>query len=366
MLDSVAIEFLHQCLSPTVITGTLLLNVAFLFIYRCYFHPLAKYPGPLAAKLSSLYMLYFVMTAQNSYVRHDLHQKYGPIVRSGPNELLFSDASAIKDIYCQTTNYCPKATKFYRGFTLTGTESVFSTTDRAVHARMRRLLSNGFSQNGVLQFEPEIASLVQRYLDVIADSKSQPVEFHDLTNFLYLDVISTLVFAKCFDLLSGRYNQGVVDIQTYFEICPAFGLAPWARYLPFGIFRAARESQPRIINATQTWIDEFRERVKAGSSERGLLRSMTEAKDAETNTMFSDAELIENGVIFVLGGGGTSGTTLLYMLYEMGKRPEMQRRLEKEIREAFPDPSIMPDYKTANKLVSSVFRPTGIIHQTRT
>lgn len=79
---------------------------------------------------------------------------------------------------------------------------------------------------------------------------------------------------------------------------------------------------------------------------------MLEAKDEETGTMFSDEELIENAVIFIIAGSGTTASTLLYLIYEMGKRPQMQRRLEKEIRDAFPDPAVLPEYDTATKLVS--------------
>ncbi|KAJ6020737.1 hypothetical protein N7540_006241 [Penicillium herquei] len=350
MLDSVFRTVLLHGLDPWVLASTALLNIVLFILYRCYFHPLAKYPGPFLAKMSENYMIYFTMCARNTYARHELHQKFGPIVRVGPNELSFSDEASIKDIYGQSTNPCLKAPQFYRGFTMTGTESVFSTRDRVFHARMRRLLANGFSQNGVLQFEAEIALIVQRYLDQIQKSTSQPVEFHDTTHNLFVDITSTLAFARNFNTLGGKHSQGAADIETWFQICPLFGLFPLSIYFPFGLFRAAQNARPRVIEATQSWIDQFRDRIQIGTAENGLLRSMIEARDTETNTVFSDDELIENAVIFVLAGSDTSATTLLYFIYEIGMRPEMQRHLEREIREAFPDRNVMPDYNTAMKL----------------
>ncbi|KAJ5709463.1 hypothetical protein N7493_010797 [Penicillium malachiteum] len=353
MLDRVVRTVLLHGLDPWVLASTALLNIVLFILYRCYFHPLAKYPGPFLAKMSENYMIYFAMCERNTQARHELHQKFGPIVRVGPNELSFCDEASIKDIYGQSTNPCLKAPQFYRGFTMTGTDSVFSTRDRVLHARMRRLLANGLSQNGVLQFEAEIALIVQRYLDRIQKSTSQPVEFHDLTHSLFVDITSTLAFAQNFDTLSGKHNQGAADIDLWFQVCPLFGLFPLSKYFPFGLFRAAQNARPKIVEATQSWINQLRDRIQSGTAENGLLRSMIQARDTETNTVFSDAELSENAVIFVLAGTGTSATTLLYLIYEIGIRPEMQRHLEREIREAFPDRNVMPDYNTAMKLVSS-------------
>lgn len=321
-----------------------------LIIYRLYFHPLAKYPGPTSAKISSLYMTALAAKGRATYARYNLHEQYGKVVRTGPNELCFADLGSIKDIYGQGTEPCLKAPFFYDGFTLTGTHSVFSATDRVDHARMRRLLSNGFSQQGVLRFQGEIVAMIEHFLAIV-QSSNQPVELHDLVHSLYLDITSQLSFAKSFNILGGTSHQGAQDIETYFSICPLFGIFPISKYIPFGVFRKAREARPRIVESVQSCIDDFRERLRLGTSQYGLLRLMVEAKDGETSTAFSDTELIENAVIFITAGSGTSASTLLYLIYEAGKRPEIQRRLEEEIRGAFPDPCVFPVFETATNLV---------------
>lgn len=332
----------------------LLIQRLWIFVYRIFFHPLAKYPGPTAAKITSLYMTAFAATGKATYKRYDLHRKYGSVIRTGPNELCFADLHSIKDIYGQSTEPCPKAPFFYDGFTLTGTHSVFSSTDRTEHARMRRLLSHGLSQQGVLKFKEEIVGIIKQFTGRVRAS-SQVVDIHDLVHHLYLDITSQLSFAKSFHILEGAPQQGSKDIETYFSIAPLFGVFPITKYLPFGLFRAARETRPRIIKFVQTCIDDFRERVRFGTSQSGLLRLMVEAKDGETNTAFSDEELIENAVIFIIAGSGTTASTLLYLIYEMGKRPEMQKRLEEEIRTQFPDPSVFPDFDAAASLVCLQF-----------
>ncbi|KAK6384526.1 hypothetical protein LTS17_002089 [Exophiala oligosperma] len=320
-----------------------------LIIYRVFFHPLATYPGPLMAKMTDWYMVYMSLTAQNTYKRYELHMKYGKVVRVGANELSYSDEASIKDIFAQSTEPCLKAPAFYKGFSLTGRQSVFSTTDRNEHGRMRRLLSHGFSQQGVLDFQPEISQIIEQYIANIATAR-QPVELHDETHHLFLDITSRLSFAKSFDTLSGRPHQGAQDIETYFTVCPLFGLLPIARYFPFGPFKAARQAQPRIRRSVQGYIDEFRARLGKGTTEQGLLRHMLTACDTDTKTTLTDAELVENSVLFIIAGSGTSATTVLYLLYEVSKRPEVLERLTREIRDAFPDPYVMPAFDTATKL----------------
>ena len=324
----------------------------FVVLQRVFFHPLARTPGPFVAKLSGFYMIFKAVRGKNTFTRHNLHQKYGQVVRVGPNELSFSDMASIKEIYGQTSKPCLKALTFYRGFTLTGAESVFSTTDRTVHGRMRSLLSHGFSQRGVLQFEAEFGRHIERYIGRIESSASQPVELFDLTHCLFLDITSQLGFAKSFDTLSGLPSTGADDIETYFQISPVFGIFPIARYLPFGIFSAARKAQPRIIRAVRSWIEDFRQNANLEGANPAFLPQMMKSKNEATEQGLSNDELVENAVLFVTAGSSTSASAVLYLLYEVGKRPALQRQLEEEIRGAFPSEDQPPNYNAASTLVS--------------
>jgi hypothetical protein len=62
------------------------------------FHPLAKYPGPVVLRLSRLYALY-IAYGGNQHIYYDLlHQRYGDIVRTGPNHLHIRHADAIPPV----------------------------------------------------------------------------------------------------------------------------------------------------------------------------------------------------------------------------------------------------------------------------
>lgn len=47
------------------------------------FHPLAKYPGPIACKLSKLWLSWICLSGKQHIYYFHLHEKYGDIVRIG-------------------------------------------------------------------------------------------------------------------------------------------------------------------------------------------------------------------------------------------------------------------------------------------
>ncbi|KAK5284768.1 hypothetical protein LTR80_011589 [Exophiala xenobiotica] len=237
----------HVC---AVLGVLLFLRVVWIGLFRVFFHPLARYPGPFITKLSNIPLTIWTAQARSTYARYGVHKEYGNVS------------------------------------------------------------------------QPKIIELIEKFLD-ITSSSSKPFNIHDYIHNLFLDTTSQLSFGNSFNLLSGHDHPGARDIETYFTISPLFGVFPIAKYLPVGIFRAAREARPRIVASVQNCINDLRDRLRVGTAQHGLLRLKVEAKYGETGTAFSDEELIENAVLFIIAGSGTTATTLIYLMYEVGKRPEI-------------------------------------------
>lgn len=62
-------------------------------------NPLNKYPGPFLAGFTNWWRLYQTRTGKYHEIIYDLHKKYGPIVRIGPNTLDLDYPELIKTIY---------------------------------------------------------------------------------------------------------------------------------------------------------------------------------------------------------------------------------------------------------------------------
>jgi len=71
---------------------------------------LRKLPGPFLARVSGLYRLSLVQAGKAPVEYRKVHEKYGPIVRVGPNHVSISDPAAIPQIYGIGSSYI-KVTK---------------------------------------------------------------------------------------------------------------------------------------------------------------------------------------------------------------------------------------------------------------
>lgn len=83
---------------PTALCLIAVLSSA-LAIYRLWFAPLSRFPGPRRTALTRLWIIYHEFRGTRTVVLDKLHAKYGPVVRVAPNEVSFNDAQGLKDIY---------------------------------------------------------------------------------------------------------------------------------------------------------------------------------------------------------------------------------------------------------------------------
>lgn len=152
-------------------------------IYNVYFHPLARYPGPFLAKVSPIYSIWGLFRGRWPFDVHQLHLKYGPILRLMPNELAFTDPQAWKDIYGHRQGH----PQFHKDPIHVGSvqdipgATTLTMADDANHTRQRRTLSHAFSQKALLEQE----SIIRGYVDLLVAkltpfaNSGQPVNMCD-------------------------------------------------------------------------------------------------------------------------------------------------------------------------------------------
>jgi hypothetical protein len=149
-----------------------ILSLVGVAIYRLYFSPIAKFPGPKLAALTSWYEFYYdvVLKGQFTFQIQAMHRKYGtgkqisliseillihqgPIVRINPHELHVGDSDYWDELYSRSTRYDKYELMSGRFGASTMT---FTTAKSDLHAIRRAPLNPMFSKRSIAKFEPVI------------------------------------------------------------------------------------------------------------------------------------------------------------------------------------------------------------------
>ncbi|KAK2744163.1 hypothetical protein FQN57_004423 [Myotisia sp. PD_48] len=197
-------------------------------IYRLYFHPLSKFPGPKVAALTYLYELYFDAFQGGQYIWEikRLHERYGPIIRINPSQLHIKDSYYFDEIYSSR-----KQDKDYHavaGFGVPG--SVISAIDHEHHRFRRNLLNNFFSRRSVMNTENLVLEKIGLVIDYLehAFKEKEIVKADALFAAFTSDVISQFAYGWCFDTLKDKALKNEIrDMVT-----GQMAIVPIARYFP--------------------------------------------------------------------------------------------------------------------------------------
>ncbi|KAH7243284.1 cytochrome P450 [Fusarium redolens] len=112
-------------LSPSFMLGAGALLLATHIIIRLT-SATAKVPGPFISNFTSLVLKWHELNANRTVYIHELHKKYGSVVRVAPNEVSFTSIDALKEIYGSGGSGYDK-TEFYDLFQVYGKRTMFST-----------------------------------------------------------------------------------------------------------------------------------------------------------------------------------------------------------------------------------------------
>lgn len=331
------------------IFGSLFIYAFAGIVYRLTFHPLAKYPGPFLAKITDCYLAYYAYKGSRHLAYHRAHEKYGPIVRMGPNSLSINSATALKTIYGYGANVI-KA-DFYEAFPANKkTVNVHSSIDKAQHARKRRVISHAFSDKAIKSLEKYILANVRTGCRLLAEKsnmaeKNGDGEWADMwnvgkwCNWLVFDIMGDLVFGKAFGMLESPQNRFAVDLvgnAAHRHLICGTHLAIHRWHLDKILFRkiAAQRGQYMQYSKQQAM-----ERTKMGLDvdRRDFFYYLLNAKDPETGAGFSMDELWGESNLLIIAGSDTTSTAMAATFFYLAHNPTVLQKLTKEIRETFSD-----------------------------
>ncbi|TFK29280.1 benzoate 4-monooxygenase cytochrome P450 [Coprinopsis marcescibilis] len=314
----------------------------YLALRRLVLHPLAYYPGPPAAAVTSLYKTYFEVVKGGQWLRQldELHNVYGDVVRVGPNELHFKDYRIYDKIF-SVNSHLTKDPWFYACFGVG--QSTFGAIDPAHAKSCRELLSPFFDRRSMLEFETVIRSKIELLADRLSNENAAVDMFYAF-RCATMDIIATLCFGRSSQLLQGEELKAslLVDIQDAVPLLWTTKHFPWvisiAPFLPGCIkVKSQFNSFLRICDFV------FGEIHYAGQVDKPALdvpRFIYKDLPAISNVVHgssSSTYLVHEALALIQAGSDTVANTCITGVFHVLSNPSIHRRLVDELQRAWPD-----------------------------
>lgn len=304
-------------------------------VYRVYFHPLAKIPGPKFYAASRLPILY-LHNIQGTWIREAIsfHAKYGPIVRIGPDLLSVDGSIGYPEIYSQRLHGKSEHTKHPKQFDEYYNGSLL-TAGTAEHRRLRRIFAPAFTEKAIRAQEPILQRATTFLTQQVAKRQSQTIDINKWINYTMFDINGELSLGESFH--SVERDELHFWIKFTFESLRATSMVRFLReYRWLRIFKSLLLTQ-EMINKIETHENTVRERIakriEAGAETKEDF--MTYFMGHMEKGALTKEQILINAGIFIVAGGETSSVASSTLLYYLCKESEVYKELTSEIRNAF-------------------------------
>ncbi|TVY82672.1 Cytochrome P450 monooxygenase [Lachnellula suecica] len=325
-----------------------------ILIYRFFFSPLSKIPGPKLTRISGLLEANALKQQRRTqWVGELFTQNPGAVaVRTGPSSVSFNHPEAVKAIYGhgKGAEEFGKST-WYDSFSTTG-ESLFSTRSKKRHAVKRRMVAHGFSAQTLHLFEPHMDQTIARFMKKM-DEFASSRQFFDIYFWFELftmDLMGELALGDNFGVIEAskpaRYSTLVEQSQRFGNLS---GILPFGKSnvrvlswvpLPYvqRLWGARLEYLEFARKALEKRYQDNRRQVGPGGKPRqDIMQRFIEAQDPETGQRMGFAELCAETSSLMVAGASTGSVTMNWMTYYLCKNPEVKSRIIDDLEMLFPD-----------------------------
>ncbi|KAK8075458.1 cytochrome p450 [Apiospora hydei] len=210
-------------MSYNYVVAALALTVTYLLwsFLQALCNPLNAIPGPWHAKFTTLPGTFATLSKQQVQYYHTRHQRFGPFLRSGPNQVFVADVGAFKAIHRIGGGFTKAEYYHYFGPTEAGSPpyGLFQMTDPRDHARRRKLLGTGFTATSLRReweamVREKAAAAVEGMRGEAVDAAGGEVDVRKWWGLMASDVVSTIMFGKSFDSIkAGRTDPWFDEIK---------------------------------------------------------------------------------------------------------------------------------------------------------
>ncbi|EKM59211.1 uncharacterized protein PHACADRAFT_205387 [Phanerochaete carnosa HHB-10118-sp] len=305
-------------------------------------HPLAKFPGGLLDKVTDLRLAYITYSGRRGAHVVALHERYGVIVRIGPNKLSINSADAVHSIYASSQAF-DKAASYRPG--RIGDGSLFFARGRAEHLHRRRIWTGALTSTAIQQWDDIMKARTEQLVECIARRQDfcNSVDLTSCLDHWAFDFAGDLIFGtECSRpelMREGDPGDVVRNAQKAILAFEIFGEVPALADILSG--SPATEGYKKTENFAAKYL---KERVKISSENSWDLCSFFLAQREESqHSPMCEADLNADTVLALEAGADSTAGFLTLIMFYLLRHPETYEKLKHELDEAFPTGEITAD-----------------------
>ncbi|KAI1814285.1 cytochrome P450 [Poronia punctata] len=346
-----------------------------LVIYRLYFHPLAKFPGPKLAAATGWYEAYHDLKGpggQFLFRLKALHEKYGPVVRLSPDEVHIDDPTWVDTLFAGPAQgirnkYTPAANQ-------AGTPlGVFGTTLHHTHRRRRAALNPLFSKARVAGFEDtlyEKADLLFRRIDS-QTARNGFCEMRTAFSAYTLDIVHEYSLGKPLGLLHDEnyayeWHQSLRALAITIPWGRQFGwIMSLSQMVPHRIMKIVAPDLARVAGMHHDMEAQALEAVRElGGDEKSAANSRQRQNPGDKFAVYRTLlhndglpareklynRISHEAVTLMAAGGETTATALMIAVYFLLSNPELISKIREEVESVTPPGESRPSLADLERL----------------
>ncbi|KAF4550001.1 Cytochrome P450-like protein 64 [Elsinoe fawcettii] len=331
----------------TAAIGAVVLYAALKYSYRVTLNPLARFPGPFLGGITNLWAISYDVPGSDSLIKHlhELHAKYGPIVRVRPNELHIWDWDAYQTVF--------KSTKFIKDRALYNAPQVEGSILNILDAKQvkphRDLYTPYFNKSSINALEGLVHEKLSLFLNKLegAASEGKSVKINVGYSCLFADVVMYYCYRKDLGALKSpdftipliHHMEQFAPMVPFLNYFPLTGAVMFIliQMLPTALQRKFFPEAASMGELVKECHNRVKELATSGEKERSASIFGAALNPKPGQFVASLPELSADAVLFFLAGTDTSSNTLTAGTWGLLQNPDTMEKLQAELVAAIPD-----------------------------
>ncbi|KAI2629323.1 cytochrome P450 [Hypomontagnella submonticulosa] len=365
-----------------VVLASVLFYCLSIAIYRVFFHPLARVPGPFWWKISIWPTIWQCAHGKRHLDLLAAHKRYGPVVRIAPDMVSFDTGSSARVIYGPRHANVVKSDFHLTLDATVSAPSLFAIVDKEKHAFRRRVVLQAFTEKAM----NDASEFYLRYTRILLDELNKKigtgwgkVNISDYAIWWTVDVMADLSLGRSFKCLTEpTFRHGIPMMRNGARYTYWAGHLPFRKLVDYALAHPVLSrfgGQAAVDNknyfdfceaAIQERIQEEEDAIAAGlvdeKRRKDYIHYLLTAVDPETGQKLTHNELKSDASLLLAAGSDTISNAISGFMFYLGRHRSARERAVAEVRQRF---STADDIRQGPALNACVYLEACILEAMR-